>query len=133
MHRFFFLKKAIVEHSSKIGKADWQCFRLSAFSAGVQRAVSPLCRVQGRSTLLGSRGNAHWRVEGSQPHRVKGETPCPRRIVALRQFVLGSTCRKIRRFSGFAAAPLRGNSTKIGGKRIETDTTQWQSRKKRNL
>ncbi|WP_243252492.1 plasmid recombination protein [Anaeromassilibacillus sp. 1001302B_160321_C8] len=26
---------------------------------------------------MGSRGNAHWRVEGSQPHRVKGETPCP--------------------------------------------------------
>ncbi len=47
----------------------------------------------------------------------------------MRQFVLGSTCRKIRRFNGFAAAPLRGNSTKIGGKRIETDTTQWQSRK----
>ena len=78
---------------------------------------------------VGVKGNAHWRVEGSQPHRVKGETPCPRRIVALRQFVLGSTCRKIRRFNGFAAAPLRGNSTKIGGKRIETDTTQWQSRK----
>ena len=123
--------------------------------AGVQRAASPLCWVQGCSALLGSRGagrrwrplrqsrkstdrrgaetKSHWRVEGSQPHRVKGETPCPRRIVALRQFVLSSTCRKICRFSGFAAAPLRGNFAKIGGKRIETDTTQWQSRKKRNL
>ena len=75
MHRFFFLKKAIVEHSSKIGKADWRCFRLSAFSAGVQRAVSPLCRVQGRSILLGSRGKAHWQVKGGSHYRVKDEVP----------------------------------------------------------
>ena len=59
--------------------------------AGVQRAASPLCWVQGCSALLGSRGKAHWRVEGSQPHRVKGETPCPGRVDALRQFVLGIT------------------------------------------
>ena len=38
----------------------------------------PGCR--GGSALLGSRGNAHWRVEGSQPHRVKGETPCPGKV-----------------------------------------------------
>ena len=40
----------------------------------------PGCR--GGSALLGSRGNAHWRVEGSQPHRVKGETPCPGKVDA---------------------------------------------------
>ena len=40
---------------------------------------------------------------------------------------------EIRRFGGFAAAPLQEKSTENGGKRIETDTTQWQSRKKRNL
>lgn len=80
--------------------------------AGVQRAASPLCWVQGCSALLGSRGKAHWRVEGSQPHLVKGETPCPRRIVALRQFVLGSTCRKVRRFGGFAAAASSGQFRK---------------------
>ena len=61
------------------------------FRAGVQRDAIPLCWVQGRSALLGSRGKAYWRVEGSQPHRVKGETPCPGRVDALRQFVLGIT------------------------------------------
>ena len=134
MHRFLFLKKAIEELCSKTGEADWLCFLLSASSAQEYRGMQSLCAgYRGAAPLLGSRGKAHWRVEGSQPHRVKGETPCPRRIVALRQFVLGSTCRKICRFGGFAAAPLRGNFAKIGGKRIETDTTQWQSRKKRNL
>lgn len=75
-----------------------------------------------------SRGAPRLGKDGKPLRNKKG-----RRIVALRQFVLGSTCRKICRFSGFAAAPLRGNFAKIGGKRIETDTTQWQSRKKRNL
>ena len=32
---------------------------------------------------------------------------------------------EIRRFGGFAAAPLRGKSTEIGGMEIETDTAQW--------
>ena len=41
--------------------------------AGVQRDAIPLCWVQegaplaGRSALLGSRGKAPWRVEGSRP------------------------------------------------------------------
>src|SRR5699024_11656482 len=35
--------------------------------AGVQRAASPLCWVQGRSAQLGSRGKAQWRVKGSRP------------------------------------------------------------------
>ena len=155
MHRFLFLKKAIEELCSKNGEADWLCFLLSASSAQEYRGMQSLCagyrgaahcwgqgvRVAG-GDLCGNTAKAptdtkwrraHWQVKGSQPHRVKGETPCPRRNVALRQFVLGSTCRKICRFGGFAAAPLRGNFAKIGGKRVETDTTQWQSRKKRNL
>ena len=66
-------------------------FAVSFFRAGVQRDEIPLCWVQGCNALLGSRGNAHWRVEGSQPHRVKGETPCPGRVDALRQLVLGIT------------------------------------------
>ena len=55
------------------------------FRAGVQRDAIPLCWVQGCSTLLRSRGKAHWRARGSQPHRVKGETPCPGRDVYKRQ------------------------------------------------
>ena len=40
------------------------------------------------------------------------------------------------KFAGLAASSLlhlRGNFAKIGGKRIETDKAQWQSRKKWNL
>ena len=43
--------------------------------AGVQRDAIPLCRVQGRSTLLGSRGKAHWQVKGGSHYRVKDEVP----------------------------------------------------------
>ena len=60
--------------------------RLAEFS----RKYPQLCWLE-RSALLGSRGKAHWRVEGSQPHRVKGETPCPGRVDALRQLILGIT------------------------------------------
>ena len=143
------MKKAIVEHSSKIGKADWQCFRLSAFSAGVQRAVSPLCRVQGRSTLLGSRGKAHWQVKGGShyrvkdevPWRVEGGSPIGSRVKRLAQGEV-LLCDNsywvvpVAKIAGLAASPLlplSGKSAKIGGKRIETDTSQWQSRKKWDL
>ena len=125
MHRFFFLKKATEETSSKTGEADWLCFCCQLLRRRSTEGCNPFVLGTGVQRPVG--------VKGQPPHRVKGETPCPRRIVALRQFVLGSTCRKIRRFSGFAAASLRGNFAKIGGRRIETDTTQWQSRKKRNL
>ena len=37
---------------------------------------------RGAAALLGSRGNAHWRVKGGSPYRVKGETPCPARVDA---------------------------------------------------
>ena len=114
--------------------------------AGVQRAASPLCWVQGCSALLGSRGagrrwrplrqsrkstdrrgaetKSHWRVEGSRPigSRVKrlaqGELmPCVNSYWVLPD-------AEIRRFGGFAAAPLREKSTENGGMKIETDTAQ---------
>ena len=90
MHRFFFLKEATEEPSSKTGTADRLCFS-QLFRAGVQRDAIPLCWVQGCSALLGSRGNAHWQVKGGSHYRVKGETPCPGRVDALRQLVLGIT------------------------------------------
>lgn len=90
MHRFFFLKEATEEPSSKTGTADRLCFS-QLFRAEVQRDAIPLCWVQECSALLGSRGNAHWQVKGGSHYRVKGETPCPGRVDALRQLVLGIT------------------------------------------
>ena len=63
----------------------------------------PGCR--GGSALLGSRGNAHWRVEGSQPHRVKGETPCPGKVDACVNLYWVLPDAKLRRSGGFAALP----------------------------
>ena len=91
-----------------------------------------MCRVQGRSALLGSRGNAHWRVEGSRPigSRVKrlaqGELlPCDNPY-----WVVPDA-----KFAGLAASPLLpfGAIPQRLEEKIETDTTQWQSRKKWNL
>ena len=115
--------------------------------AGVQRAASPLCRGAGAAahcwgqgvrvasgdlcgkaakvpTEAGAETNAHWRVEGSRPigSRVKrlaqGELmPCVNSYWVLPD-------AEIRRFGGFAAAPLREKSTENGGMKIETDTAQ---------
>ena len=81
-----------------------------------------MCWVQGCSALLGARGNAHWQVEGSRPigSRVKrlaqGELmPCVNSYWVLPD-------AEIRRFGGFAAAPLREKSTENGGMKIEIDT-----------
>ena len=81
-----------------------------------------MCWVQGCSALLGSRGKAHWQVEGSRPigSRVKrlaqGELmPCVNSYWVLPD-------AEIRRFGGFAAFPLREKSAEIGGMKIETDT-----------
>ena len=68
-----------------------------------QPAFVPGCR--GGSALLGSRGNAHWRVEGSQPHRVKGETPCPGKVDACVNLYWVLPDAKLRRSGGFAALP----------------------------
>ena len=77
-----------------------------SFLAGVQRAACSLCRVQGCSALLGSRGKAHWQVEGGSPigSRVKrlaqGELmPCVNSYWVLPD-------AKFFRFGGSARFPL---------------------------
>ena len=94
------------------------------------------CR--GGSALLGSRGNAHWQVKGGSHYRVKdevpwqveGSRPIGSRVKRLAQGELMPCVNsywvlpdaEIRRFGGFAAAPLREKSTENGGMKIETDT-----------
>ena len=93
-----------------------------SFSGQEYRGMQSLC--------AGLRdGNPHlvkdevpWRVEGSRPigSRVKrlaqGELmPCVNSYWVLPD-------AEIRRFGGFAAAPLREKSTENGGMKIETDT-----------
>ena len=86
--------------------------------AGVQRDVIPLCRVQGRSTLLGSRGKAYWQVKGGShyrvkdevPWRVEGGSPIGSRVKRLAQGKLmpASTCTGYyltQNFAGLAALP----------------------------
>ena len=76
----------------------------------------------GRSALLGSRGKAHWRVEGSRPigSRVKRLAQGELMLCVNSYWVLPDA--EIRRFGGFAAASPLGKSTEIGGMEIETDT-----------
>ena len=111
------------------------------FSGQEYRGRQALCAgVQGRSALLGSRGNAHWQVKGGSHYRVKdevpwqveGSRPIGSRVKRLAQgelmlcvnsyWVLPDA--EIRRFGGFAAAPLQEKSTENGGMKIETDTAQ---------
>ncbi len=104
--------------------------------AGVQRGSQPFvpgCR--GGSALLGSRGNAHWRVErqplsvSSEPFiRVKGETPCPGKVDACVNLYWVLPDAEFRRFCGFAALPGPGTSSQEGGKLFETDKAQWALR-----
>ena len=91
--------------------------------AGVQRDAIPLCWVQGCSALLGSRGKAHWRVEGSRPigSRVKrlaqGELmPC------VNSYWVYYLTQKSAGLAASPLLPLWGKSTEIGGMEIETDT-----------
>ena len=83
-----------------------------------------MCWVQGRSALLGSRGKAHWQVEGSRPigSRVKRLAQGELMLCVNSYWVLPDA--EIRRFGGFAAVPLREKSTENGGMKIETDTAQ---------
>ena len=90
------------------------------FGAGVQRDAIPLCRVQGCSALLRSRGKAHWQVKGGShyrvkdevPWRVEGSRPIGSRVKRLAQGELMPCVNsywvlpdaEIRRFGGFAAA-----------------------------
>ena len=81
-----------------------------------------MCWVQGCSALLGSRGKAHWRVEGSQPHRVRVKRLAQGELMLCVNSYWVLPDAEIRRFGGFAAAPLREKSAKIGGMEFETDT-----------
>ena len=65
------------------------------------------CR--GGSALLGSRDNAHWRVEGSRPHRVKGEAPCPGKVDVCVNLYWVLPDADFRRICGFAALPRPRN------------------------
>ena len=112
--------------------------------AGVQRDAIPLCWVQGRSALLGQ----GVRVAGGDLCGKAAKAPTdaerrPKPIGGLRAASpIGSRVKRlaqgelmpcvnsywvlpdaeIRRFGGFAAAPLREKSTENGGMKIETDT-----------
>ena len=86
----------------------------------------PGCR--GGSALLGARGNAHWRVEGSRPigSRVKRLAQGELMPASTRTgYYLTQT------FAGFAASPPfpgPAASSQEGGNLFETDTTQWALR-----
>ena len=73
-------------------------------------------------TEAGVETNAHWRVEGSQPHRVKGERLAQGELMLCVNSYWVLPDAEIRRFGGFAAASPLGKSTEIGGMEIETDT-----------
>lgn len=61
MHRFFFLKEATEEPSSKTGKADRLCF---SQLFGRSAAVQPICAGDRGYRPVGVKGNAHWQVNG---------------------------------------------------------------------
>lgn len=131
MHRFFFLKKATMELSSKIEKADWLCFGQLAFSGRSTEGCNPFvagCR--GGSALLGSRGNAHWQVKGGSHYRVKdevpwqveGSRPIGSRVKRLAQGKLmpASTCTGYyltQNFAGLAALPPSPAQNIFAGRR----------------
>ena len=81
MHRFFFLKEATEEPSSKTGKADRLCFS-QLFRAGVQRDAIPLCWGQGVSPCWGQRATPIGRLRaaaiiGSRVKRLAQEELMP--------------------------------------------------------
>ena len=68
-----------------------EILRVGTRSGGVGNGFSPFptgCP-EGKALWAGSRGAAPWAGQGRQP--------CPGRVDALRQFVLGITCRSYRR------------------------------------
>ena len=96
----------------------------ASFAGREYRGRQALCAgVQGRQALLGSRGNAHWRVEGSRPIGSRAKR------LAQGKLMPASTCNGYyltQTFAGFAASPpfpVPGTSSQEGGKLFETDTT----------
>ena len=97
--------------------------RLADFS----RKYPLLCRLE-RSTLLGSRGNAHWRVEGSRPigSRVKRLAQGELMPASTRTgYYLTQNSQDLRLRRPF---PGPRTSSQEGGNLFETDTTQWALR-----
>lgn len=102
----------------------------------------PGCR--GGSALLGSRGNAHWRVKGGSHYRVKDEVPW--RVEGSRP--IGSRVKRLAQGELMPASTRTGyyltqnsqdlrlrrpfpdprTSSQEGGNLFETDTTQWALR-----
>ena len=102
----------------------------------------PGCR--GGSALLGSRGNAHWRVKGGSHYRVKDEVPW--RVEGSRP--IGSRVKRLAQGKLMPASTRTGyyltqnsqdlrlrrpfpgprTSSQEGGNLFETDTTQWTLR-----
>ena len=101
---------------------------LGAFSVmpgGSTEGGKPFVRgCRGGSALLGSRGNAHWRVEGSRPIGSRAKR------LAQGKLMPASTCTGYyltQTFAGFAASPPLpgpGTSSQEGGKLFETDKAQ---------
>ena len=108
---------------------------------GVRVASGDLCGKAAKApTEAGAETNAHWQVKGGShyrvkdevPWRVEGSRPIGSRVKRLAQGELMPCVNsywvlpdaEIRRFGGFAAAPLREKSTENGGMKIETDTAQ---------
>lgn len=86
----------------------------------------PGCR--GGSALLGSRGNAHWRVEGSRPigSRVKRLAQGELMPASTRTgYYLTQNSQDLRLRRPF---PGPRTSSQEGGNLFETDTTQWTLR-----
>ena len=98
--RLLFLSKSDLRIFEKPGETkiltDGTVAEISFCPAGVQRAEPFVQGMQrGGSSMLGLRGKAHYRV--------KGETPCPGRVDALRQLVLGYY--QTQNLAGLAALP----------------------------
>lgn len=90
---------------------------------GVRVASGDLCGKAAKApTEATAETKAHWRVEGSRPigSRVKRLAQEELMPCVNSYWVLPDA--EIRRFGGFAAAPLREKSTENGGMKIETDT-----------
>jgi len=117
----------------------------ASFACGSTEGSQPFvpgCR--GGSALLGSRGNAHWRVKGGSHYRVKDEVPW--RVEGSRP--IGSRVKRLAQGELMPASTRTGyyltqnlqdlrlrrpfpgprTSSQEGGNLFETDTTQWALR-----
>ena len=103
MHRFFFLKKATKETSSKTGKADWLCFAVSFFGREY-RGMQSLC--------AGYRGAAPCWGQGATPiGGLRAASPIGSRVKRLAQgelLLCDSSYWVVpaAKFAGLAASPL---------------------------